>query len=425
MISDSDINDTELFQRIQQQFDYIPYPVVEVENLPTDRAALYYHSLATVFYRRNRRIIEPEGRTILDVGCGSGYKTLLLALANPGAKVVGIDLSDRSLDIARKRFAHHKLEAEFRQQSLFDISDEQFDYINCDEMLYLMPDPAEALMALKKRLKRDGIIRANLHSLFQRFHYYRAQEIFGMMGLMNQNPEEEEIQTVVGVMRSLKPNVDLKKTWNSSYEGQHSKHAVLMNYLFQGDRGFTITDLFALLKESGLEFIDMVNWNQWHLPDLFESGARNVLAWALDLPKEQQLHLFELFHPIHRLLDFWCGIGEQIRRIDNDPIAKLHPLLRCDAVKQSLISAIADFSPFDINAYLPINPQPLILDSSVAVALIPLFEGDLRISELAEYWKSLHPCHPVNGQRIHKANAIAVVGGMLSCLERGGYIFLG
>jgi len=420
--------DSELFEKIQQQFDYIPYPVTEVENLPTDRAALYYHSLSTAFYRRNREIVEPEGRKILDVGCGSGYKTLLLALANPGAKVTGIDLSDRSIDLARQRFAYHQLEADFRQLSLFDLPNIEkgsFDYINCDEILYLMPDPAEALAVLKTFLKREGIIRGNLHSLFQRFHYYRAQEIFGMMGLMDGNPEEEEIQTAISVIKNLKSNVDLRKTWNPSYEGQHSRHAVLMNFLFQGDRGFTITELFALLKAAGLEFIDMVNWNQWHLPDLFEPGAKNVLSWALNLPKEQQLHLFELFHPIHRLLDFWCGIGVRSRRIPNDPTVRLHPLLKSDSVKEFLIESITRFAPFDINECLPLRPEPFLLDSSVSVALIPLWEGDLRVSELAEYWKSIHPHYPMSGEKVKKPDAIFLISEVLSNLERAGYIFLG
>jgi hypothetical protein len=42
--------------------------------------------------------------------------------------------------------------------------------------LYLMPDPAIALAAMKAVLKPDGIIRANLHSALQRLSFYRAQQ---------------------------------------------------------------------------------------------------------------------------------------------------------------------------------------------------------------------------------------------------------
>jgi len=428
MVVEQNFQPEEVFTRIKEQFDYLPYPVTEIENLPTDRAALYYHSISTAFYRRNREIVEPQGKTILDIGCGSGYKTLLLALANPGAKIVGIDLSDRSLDIARKRFAHHGIEGEFFQESLLDLPPSmsgRFDFINCDEVLYLMPDPIEALSVLKHLLKpRGGIIRGNLHSLFQRFHYYRAQEVFQMMGLMDSNPEEREIQTAIEVIKKLRGNVDLKKTWNPSYEGPHYKHAVLMNYLFQGDRGYTITDLFALLEASGLKFISMVNWKQWDLFDLFEPGTDWVLDWAFKQSQEHQLHLFELFHPIHRLLDFWCGTAvPTLPRNQEIQIVRLNPLLKFERTKQDLVDSITRFAPFNINAHLPINEKPFLIDSSVSVALIPLWEGNFSISNLAEYWRSIHPHHPMNGERVSLEEAIAIVGEMLFCLEASGYVF--
>ncbi len=245
-----------------------------------------------------------------------------------------------------------------------------------------------------------------------------------MMGFMDENPEEREIRATIDVMKLLKGNVDLKKTWKPAYEGQHSKHAILMNFLFQGDRGYTITDLFALLEEAELEFISMVNWKQWDLCDLFEPGAGWILSWAFSQPKEQQLHLFELFHPIHRLLDFWCGERFPAPSLPEPQIAKLHPLLKTERVKQALVDAITGFTPFDINAHLPIEPVPFLLDSSVSVALVPLWEGDFLISGLAEYWRSIHPHHPMSGQRVTREDAIATVGGMLSCLERAGYLFL-
>ncbi len=44
----------------------------------------------------------------------------------------------------------------------------EFDYINADEVLYLLPDIVEGLKAMKAVLKPEGIIRTNLHSSFQR-----------------------------------------------------------------------------------------------------------------------------------------------------------------------------------------------------------------------------------------------------------------
>ncbi len=242
----------ELLEKIRQQFDFGPYPRIEVDHSPKDDIPiLYFHDLVTSYYLRYKKVINTENRLILDAGCGTGYKSLVLAEANPGAKIVGIDISEQSLDLSRKRFQYHGLEnGEFYLLSIYELPSLglEFDYINCDELLYLFPEPAVALKAMKTVLKPDGIIRSNLHSSLQRFNYFRVQELFRIMGLMDSNPEDMEIDIALETMKALKDNVDLKaKTWHPSYEGEDGKQAVLMNYLFQGDKGYTIPELYAAL----------------------------------------------------------------------------------------------------------------------------------------------------------------------------------
>jgi len=56
--------------------------------------------LVNSYYLRNQKVIKTKGKLVLDAGCGSGYTSLTLAEANPGAKIVGVDISDKSVDIA-------------------------------------------------------------------------------------------------------------------------------------------------------------------------------------------------------------------------------------------------------------------------------------------------------------------------------------
>jgi hypothetical protein len=44
-----------------------------------------------------------------------------------------------------------------------------------------------------------------------------------------------------------------------------------MNYLFQGDKGYTMAQLFELLRGTNLEFICMVNQRDWDLLSLFQT----------------------------------------------------------------------------------------------------------------------------------------------------------
>lgn len=298
-----DHNAEQLREKIRQQFDTGPYPRTALETSPkNDLISLYIHNLVNPYYLRNQKVIETEGKVILDAGCGTGYKSLVLAAANPGAKIVGVDISEKSIDLAKQRLQYHGFgNAQFYISSIEDLPSLglSFDYINCDEVLYLFPDPAFGLQAMKSVLKPDGIIRANLHSSLQRTYFFRAQELFKIMGLMDENPEELEIDLVREIMKSLKDQVELKSiTWRSDLETDQEK--ILMNYLFQGDKGYTITQMFAAIRAAELEFISMVNWRQWGLMSLFKEPDNLPAFLAMSLPDttiEEQLHLFELLHP--------------------------------------------------------------------------------------------------------------------------------
>lgn len=180
--------ESELIEKIRQQFDNAPYPRIPLEQSPKkDYELLYIHNLVTAYYLRNQQVIETEGKVILDAGCGTGYKSLVLAEANPGARIVGIDLAEESVKLAQKRLQYHGFEnVEFHVLAIENLPqlNIKFDYINNDDVLYILPDIAVGLQAMKSVLKSDGIIRANLHSSLQRVHYFRVQALFKSMNLM-------------------------------------------------------------------------------------------------------------------------------------------------------------------------------------------------------------------------------------------------
>ena len=437
-----DTNAAELQEKIRQQFDFGPYPRIPIDRSPKKQLSLlYFHNLVTPYYLRNHQVINPDQKVILDAGCGTGYGTLTLAEANPGAKIIGIDISEQSLDLARKRLSHYGFEeAEFHQLSLYDLPSAgwEFDYINCDELLYLFPEPAVALKAMKAVLKPQGIIRSNLHSKHQRHLYFRAQEVFHLMGLFDENPEDMEIEIALDTMKALKNNVQLKaRTWDTKYEGEDGKERVLMNYLFQGDKGYTIPDLFAGLRAANLDFISMVHWRQWDLMSLFKEPDNLPVFLAMSLPDiavEDRLHLFELLHPVHRLLDFWCGHPEQGQSFT--PISEwtlsdwqkakihLHPQLKIPDVKQNIVKALTELQPFEISRYLPVSGVQSLLDSAVASCLLPLFDAPQSMPSLVERWQTLRPVDPVTFEPISEQKAFDTVKEALMGLENYGYLLV-
>ncbi len=431
----------EIQEKIRQQFDTAPYPRDPLDASPKDDANfLFIHNLATSYYLRNQKVIATEGKVILDAGCGSGYKALALAEANPGAKIVGIDLSEESVKLARQRLPYHGFNnAEFRAISVEKLPELglQFDYINCDEVLYLLPDIVLGLQAMKSVLKPDGIIRANLHSSLQRTYFYRAQAVFKIMGLMDAPPDKLEIELVRETMQALRNEVIVKqKTWTPLDDREDER--VLSNHLLLGDKGTTIPQLFSALNAADLEFIDMVNWRRWELMDLFKNPDDLPAFLGMSLPEisvEERLRLFELLHPIHRLLDFWCGHPD--RAIPFVPVAEwenadwqgarvhLHPQLRTPQVKDDLIECIRKHKPFEISAYIPLpTTVPILIDSSIAACLLPLWEGAQPFSALVERWLAVRPLDLATLEPASEQRAFDEVKELLSRLETFLYVLL-
>lgn len=95
-------------ESLRQLYEELPYPNVPIEA--SGRSAigsLYRLSWTTAQYARTRAILPSEGIAILNVGCGSGWETLILAEANPGARLVACDLSPASVQATERRLRYH------------------------------------------------------------------------------------------------------------------------------------------------------------------------------------------------------------------------------------------------------------------------------------------------------------------------------
>lgn len=442
----TDINyDASYMEKSYQQFETHPYPNIPIEDSPKNNIKLLYeNSLTTAFYHRDRKVIRDlHNRTILDVACGTGFTTLVLALANPGAKIIGIDISPSSIKIAEQRLEYHGCEnVSFSVVALEELSSlgQDFDYINASDILYLLPDLTFALTQLKLVLKENGIIQANLHSQHQRVDYYRAQELFKEMGLMEDNPGDIELSIVREFYEALKDNVDLKfRTWKFSSQ-EISDQRILMNHLFQNDKGYTLKQLFTAIREADLEFINMVDWRDWNWQSLFKDPDDLPIYISMGLENadlETQLRFYELVQPDKRLLNFWCGHQKLLHEIsedsamvawrDSDPekvIIHLHPCLVSDEFCLA-VRDLQDVSPFNLGMFFNFLIKDGWLDRSLTrILFLPLLEAPRSLAFLAERWLQIRPLNPVTLEPTAREQAVALLRAAVLDQEKLGIFLL-
>jgi SAM-dependent methyltransferase len=102
----------------------------------------------------------PAGATCLDIGCGGGDVTFDLARAvGPQGRVVGVDLDEVELDLARLEAQSHGLSnVVFERQDVTQWEPQgPFDVVYSRFLLTHLPDPAALVATVRRHLRPGGV----------------------------------------------------------------------------------------------------------------------------------------------------------------------------------------------------------------------------------------------------------------------------
>ncbi len=146
-------------------------PLMRRVNLTLRRAIYQRFDMAL------RRSGDVRGRTVLDVGCGSGRYMVQFARRD-ARSVVGIDLAPGMLDLARELAAREGvagrctfLEGDFLDH---DFGDEQYDVVLAMGFFDYVNDPARVLSKMSQ-LSRGTVIASFPGRSLLRMHVRRAR----------------------------------------------------------------------------------------------------------------------------------------------------------------------------------------------------------------------------------------------------------
>lgn len=108
-----------------------------------------------------KRMQIPALATILDLGCGSGWAARLMAESASAGRVVGIDVSDEMVRLAREESVDYP-NAEFQVASAEQLpfNEAEFTHAFSMESLYYYADIGRALGEIRRVLKPAGLFVA-------------------------------------------------------------------------------------------------------------------------------------------------------------------------------------------------------------------------------------------------------------------------
>jgi ubiquinone/menaquinone biosynthesis C-methylase UbiE len=104
------------------------------------------------------KMLVPDDARVLDVGCGSGWASRLLAEKARRGRVVGIDISDEMIRLARET-SHDFSNLAFQVASAQDLPFEngEFTHAFSMESLYYYADISQALAEIRRVLEPGGL----------------------------------------------------------------------------------------------------------------------------------------------------------------------------------------------------------------------------------------------------------------------------
>ena len=235
---------------------------------------------------------------ILDAGCGTGVSTDYLCHLNPGADVLGVDISEGALAVARERCARSGAAQQVsslrqEQRSLLDLQGEgPFDYINSVGVLHHLDQPEAGLRALAARLAPQGLLHLFLYADAGRWEIHRTQKA---LTLLQVGTGADGLRLGRDLFETLPQSNRLARHHRERWAVDCAPDANFADmYLHPQETSYDLARLFAFVETAGLHFAGFSNPEVWDPARLLQG---ELLERARNLPLRDQWSLVEQLDP--------------------------------------------------------------------------------------------------------------------------------
>lgn len=120
-----------------------------------------------------------KGKKVLDVACGTGYGTKILAEAG-AIETFGVDISTEAIDYARENYSSENAKFSLGNAEKLDFPDKEFDVIVSFETIEHLNDYCKFLKEIKRVLKEDGtfIVSTPNKALYPEGNPFHVKEFY-------------------------------------------------------------------------------------------------------------------------------------------------------------------------------------------------------------------------------------------------------
>ncbi len=249
---------------------------------------------------------------ILDAGCGSGVSTEYLVHLNPEASVIGIDLSEGTLAVAKERCQRSGANrVEFKHLSLFDADqlEGEFDLINSVGVLHHTADPIRGIQALAKKLTAGGLLHIFVYGELGRWEISLMQEAIALLQGWQRGDYVDGVKVGREIFANLPETNCIRRREEERWAAENYQDACFADmYVHPQEIDYNVNTLFELIDASGLEFLGFSNPQVWELDRLI-GKAPDLVERAKNLSERDRYRLLEVLDP-HTISHYEFFLGK-------------------------------------------------------------------------------------------------------------------
>lgn len=301
---------------VKSQYEELPYPPRNPEDERRRLIRTVLDSLALLnHYGFGGRRDFSHGFRALVAGGGTGDAVIHLAeqLRDTDARICYLDVSARSMEIARERAKQRGIESiEWHKASLLDLPGMDlgsFDYINCSGVLHHLADRVAGLQALSSVLDDHGVMAIMVYSRHMRAPVYQMQDLLRRLN-DGVSSSAEKIENARRLLRQL-PTTNLFKAQILRHKAElESGDAALYDLLLHSrDEPFSVPELYDYLASCGLgliEFVSPIGQKIYYRPETFISDEA-LLSRVAGLPPMERQAIADLLGLGSANHSFYCA----------------------------------------------------------------------------------------------------------------------
>lgn len=302
----------ETSEKVSDFYNVNPYPSISSIDINLDTRDMVHH----LSHRCNGDRIPKTARTLI-AGCGT-IQAPSVAKGAPDASIIAIDVTPRSLAIAKKVSTDLNIKnLEFHQLDICDVDQltGEFDTIISTGVLHHLKDPDLGLRKLASKLKTNGLMTLMVYNRYHRLHSIYSQYLLRHF----QWAESDRVSHAKKLFKKWKHFHGLfRETAQQGLALLKKDEAMFADtFLHPQETSYDVPSLFAWLDQAGLRLAAFMNEALWSLDDMICSELLKTKMNQSSL--QNKYELINLLDP--PLLEFYAEKKSQPvsqRCCDND-----------------------------------------------------------------------------------------------------------